>query len=859
MLPQDQVVMQCEGCGTIWMPGRLNCQACGWQRPAVAMESASAPTPEANDAGAAAPPSSEPSTAIDDPVSSGRGESESQAAQGPRIVEKASSTSPPAKLQHRSDFFTRRVASGRQEKLEQKDADAAVNVRDSSRIGQLINIVAHGVSVGGAIVTAKGPEGRTERRSIQELTTELPRLEGQHPFTGPDLDDWVRKLRTERVLLIGCVDSSVARSAAQALVDRLRLQRGPARLLSFDDQGGSDLTVRAFIQIPLTSRLSESVVVVDAYHPHAQTFLDSLEPKGSWSAADLRDRLKHRKLLLLVCRPSHAEAFSRGAVDPLPCWTVPFLDYLLRPTFGERAEQLGERLKGQRASGRWSRDEREFYRQVKSCLDERRLEAVIDAGGFPIGGTADDLAMPADQPVHQAALYVASHFPCLSAADFGRVMRAVLGDETTTVLVNVTQIAPDGTSKVVEVQKQQALIELWTERADRILSECRIVSRLDSNVGRVLEFADAIRRTQVLQALQNDHSFYLHAKFSAISRKLFFDPSEAIAGYVAQLTAEMMATETGTYTAHWLLALREGPGDWSSVQVARLARVLRLLFAASPTRVQAAAVLDRLIAEHAHDAVGGLLRSLMFAPHFDPLYWIKQVMDRGDEEARGYAYRFLCDEVVGRSEVYPLLHAIAEWLPPADTQPERYPPSAKLALQFLLDYITHAIAEFEPADYGAWPSPYPLFATSDTAIIEGEIELVMSWMFHPGMQHAITDRGFAPALSHLLAAIIAEWTFILYGPTLASIGAVLREGDPLPLALTRGPGAVVQYVLKQLFVHTHHPAGLRVRMSVLAYWEALKRGLQNAQGGRTTAERAQLAWKQQVVRMLMIQMASLRD
>jgi len=851
--------MQCEGCGTIWMPGRLSCQACGWQRPAVAMESASAPTQEANDAWPVAPPSSGPSTAMDYPAKNGPGEPENQAAQKPQIVEKASSTSPPAVPQHRSDFFTRRVTAGRQKKMEQKDAEASVNVRDSSQIGQLINIVAHGVSVGGAPATAKGPEGRTKKRSIQELTTELPRLEGQHPFTGPELDEWARKVRTERVLLIGCVDAAVARSAAQALVDRLRLQRGPARLLSFDDQGGSDLTVRAFIQIPVSSRSNESVVVVDAYHPHAQTFLDSLEPKGSWSAPDLRDRLSLRKLLLLVCRPSHVAAASRGAVDPLPSWTVPFLDYLLRPAFGERAEQLGERLKSQRASGRWSREEREFYRQVKSCLDEQRLEMVISAGGFPTGGTVDDLAMPADKPVHQAALYVASHFPGLSAADFGRVMRAVLGDETTTVVANVTQVAADGTSKAGEVQKEKALIELWTERADRILSECRIVSRLDPNVGRVLEFADAIRRTQVLQALQNDHSFYLHAKFNAISQKLFFDPSEVIAGYVAQLTAEMMATDTGTYTAHWLLALRQGPGGWSSVQIARLARVLRLLFAASATRGQAAAVLDMLIVEQTHDAIGGLLRSLMFAPNFDPLYWIKQVMDRGNEEARGYAYRFLCDEVVGRSEVYPLLQAIAEWLPPVDTEPERYPPSAKLALQFLLDYITYAIAEFEPADYGAWPSPYPLFATSDTATIRAEIDLVMRWMFHPGMHQVVADLGLAPALSHALAAIIAEWAFILYGPTLASIEAVLREGDPLPLALTRGPGAVVQHVLKQLLVYTHHPAGLRARIVVLAYWEALKRSLQSAQAGRTTAERAQLAWKQQVVRILMIQMVSLRD
>ncbi|MGC4054735.1 MAG: hypothetical protein QM757_38305 [Paludibaculum sp.] len=133
----------------------------------------------------------------------------------------------------------------------------------------------------------------------------------------------------------------------------------------------------------------------------------------------------------------------------------------------------------------------------------------------------------------------------------------------------------------------------------------------------------------------------------------------------------------------------------------------------------------------------------------------------------------------------------------------------------------------------------------------------MRWMFHPGMHQAIANLGLAPALSHVLAAIIAEWAFILYGPKLANIGAVLREGDPLPLALTRGPGAVVQYVLKQLLERAH-PAGLLARMVVSAYWEAMKRNLQSAQGGRTTAERAELAWKQQVVRMLMIQMSSLR-
>ncbi|RKZ39924.1 MAG: hypothetical protein DRQ49_09960 [Gammaproteobacteria bacterium] len=138
-----------------------------------------------------------------------------------------------------------------------------------------------------------------------------------------------------------------------------------------------------------------------------------------------------------------------------------------------------------------------------------------------------------------------------------------------------------------------------------------------------------------------------------------------------------------------------------------------------------------------------VVEQLQSASQFDGMYWIKELLDnkKGIPEVKQRACNTLFEQAIQSGlRVYELLDTLKTWLPDRDLKHDKYSFSHKCALKFIIDYAMTTIKNFKAADYGVWPSKYPLFAN-----LKGNeltpIDLLIFWVFHPGMTYALEQLG----------------------------------------------------------------------------------------------------------------------
>jgi hypothetical protein len=151
--------------------------------------------------------------------------------------------------------------------------------------------------------------------------------------------------------------------------------------------------------------------------------------------------------------------------------------------------------------------------------------------------------------------------------------------------------------------------------------------------------------------------------------------------------------------------------------------------------------LENLMRREDYDAVLrvvlGIVKQLRFTSQFDGIYWIKQLLERGDQKAKDEADKTLLEQAKQSGlRVYELLDTLKTWLPDHDLEHEKYSLSNQYALKFIIDYAMTTIKNFKAADYGVWPPKYPIFANLKGNEL-AQIDLLISWIFHSGMAYAL--------------------------------------------------------------------------------------------------------------------------
>lgn len=669
---------------------------------------------------------------------------------------------------------------------------------------------------------------------------------------------YARAAAEQGVLLVSCHDQDTARAAVQAVVEAMEPAPAEARLLSFDMLGGDQrsLTIHGLLQCDDTD--GKTAVVADAFSTGAQMFLDSLlSARGAWFGTGLARALRDRELTLVcAAEPQRYAAFCRSGEKALfPHWTVPFLEPFLEREFPDDHAALQSSILQQRADGRWSRDDAEFWEQLRTFRVQGRLREVVESGGAP---PKPPIQFDKQGPVHQVVLFTGAFFTSLGPVDFERVVIALLGDATT--LRPVAPAPADGAAAVAPEFQEVPLLQLWREAPDRIKGECGMEVLRDPAAGAVVEFTDPGTREALKERLERDHPFRLQAAFNALlDAGLLFTGSDAVAENVVRLTAHMVERHPETYGRDWVTGmLMLGRARAAEVLPARRivwrsAELLRALLARPAVRPLVDGVLDGFLRLREFETVFELVKQLRFAPEFDPLRWLRQLVDRGSADARAMVGRFLYRELASLGEqVYATLHALSEWLP-AEERGARSP-SNRLALELLVQYAVNTAARFDPKDFGARPTRYPLLAVSGDAVSR-DLGLLVRWLLHPDTADLVRDEAQRPGMPRLLAALLAKWTFILFGP-----GAAPALPGPEGVEPGEGPDdspeRVFTVLLAAIAAGTRTPAGRALRREMLAFWEEMKRQLIPAPG-MTRAEREELAWKRGHLRVLLLRFRAL--
>jgi hypothetical protein len=712
----------------------------------------------------------------------------------------------------------------------------------------------------------------TARTPLLELTRPLPE---QPPptghFTPAEVEPRCRVLLSERLLLVSCHDMVIARAAAHELADASGVPGERVRLLEFEQVAADDaqVTIHDLLEAPYSEE-ENLLVVVDGVGQAARRFVDSLvRPLGVYWPTVLKQRLAEKRLLVL-CLTEPQSWGVRGSHDefPLATWPIAFLEHLLRDAFPGEHETMTRVILRQREEGRWSRDDQEFCHEVRRAVRRKELEARVKDGGQP-AAAGHEYPLGRRQPVHTAALYAAAYLPGLGPAEFDRVVTALLGEDT----VPLPPPATTGGQQEPQAPVQKRLAEVWRESADQVMDECHLTTVRDPSAGVMVEFVETGAGESVRGTFESAHTFYLNGRFRALHEAgLLFSGSEAAASRVVGLTVEMAATYPESYGTEWVVQQLAHEGVLTSGaetrRVRRAAELLRALGEHDATRPLVDAVLGRLLSGGAPTTVLRLTRRLRFAPTFDAFRWMRQLIDQAPEEVRRETYRLLYRELMVMDlEIYAVLHAVATWLPPADQPAERHSPSARLALRLLLEYAADRTERVDVADYGAWPSRHPLLAVTTPEALTNDLSLLTRWLFHPAMQEAVEldEPHGEQVLQHVLAMLLMEWAFILFGPTglPADSPHPSRPPDTAPDAASSvDADAVLAALLRGVIDATADTRGRATRRALLAVWENVKEAVTSFIPLVDRTQRAlrdELLWKRQVLRALLLRFRALQQ
>lgn len=681
-------------------------------------------------------------------------------------------------------------------------------------------------------------QGR-EEQCLLDFVVDLPELRSNdwaaNEFSEKDLVDHAEGLATERLLILSCSEPSLSLAAAAALIERLGINKKSRKLLNFEAVPPSiAVHVRQLYQRSLDAESDgEVILVVQALADTAQPFIGSILKTGAgYSCPEIREGLASHGLLVVVIADSQMFSVLPEGIT-FDHWAISSLEYLLRPRFPARFAELASKITTQRNNGRWNRDENDFRRQVTSFTDEELVAAVESGGPKPASDTAR-LAEGDQSPVHLAVLYTATFYPDLAPTEFARVVTTVLGDEMV-IPEKVQQKGSDGTSKPEEIQGEKRLVQVWNERSDAILRECRLITTREASRegNRIVVFADAGRRDQLRRLFEEEFGMYIETRFARAWRNgLIFDTSERIAADVIGLTIEMVTTDSNQFGRDWLLNNLEQSCSASTDSVAALrvfGKLFRSLLAEPEPRLNAVVVgvVESLLQTGRHDYALELVKNLRFATGFDDLYWLKQLIDRGVDAVRMSTSNYLYGEV--RRRGIGVFRELARWLPLPGRDPLTYSPSNAAALRLMLQYCLETTERFSPENYGLRPTRFPLLL-SDVASADDDFALLVQFLLHPGIKAVVNDAWPDP---DVLALLVSRWVFILFG--YGPIAAAAAE-DPFP------PEAVLRVLVEQLIEGTRKPELRHLRQAMVESWEgmsdvfALAPGLLGAEGRRRRQE-----------------------
>jgi hypothetical protein len=659
-----------------------------------------------------------------------------------------------------------------------------------------------------------GSADDSKKASLDGLVENLPPLaSGIRLFRDPRHNQMRDELEQQRLLLLSSYQESAAYAAANSLAQDAHFS-SLIRTVFFPRRGRekdrSDLDLFALADEQFLGQHSQILLIdIDGHCPLIDSALRDMSPLMIGSIQTKLQR--HGSYVIFVVNEELVA--NRTTTARIPCHSVSHLRYLLDPT--GRAEDFERRVLSAVAFAAGSMEMRELYQRVADRLDigvdafEEFLLELETARSLPLSTrkpvTPEDI-FPEESETHRAATFVATYFPDIGQRDFDRLVLTLLADQTVTIERSRQVVGRDGTVSSVREQVQEAWADRWIRSADRVFRECHLRTIAAADGAWLVDFSEPYLRRELRAYFERHNAWYLKRQCQILQERgvLFaVDLSPVAVETLVRLFVERAVVDPVGFGTVWLLDLVHGlriqlsgnpPDDspeevlaWLLEQVAteaqfrahfygRLALLIREMLDREPLRRMVRDFFEYLIAARQHDALLGvvldLARRLRFAPHFDPLFWMRRLLDQGSSTVRERtAARLITLARDSGPRIYEFLTTIRTWLPEPSRTPDRFSMSNRVALDFPFAYCL-AIAAALPEDrFGLWPSHHPLFYAlpADTAEARKEIGKLADWITRPqGAATEVadpTDPTLIPEARRIAAAgdLIEHWAWVLEG------------------------------------------------------------------------------------------------
>jgi hypothetical protein len=854
--------MQCPSCGQE-LADQAHCQNCDWQGKASEKETSSPEAPVIEE------PAEELNTtpAQDSPLQSADSFDQKTESEPPANGEEGKAAQPSQPASPAPDIKI--TVSG-------STVDAKGN----------INII--GVAQG--LLNQTEQSKIEEEKSLYSLTERRPQRPSElHHSVRAELGQLVSCLRTTRLMFVTCAYKKFAKDAGSAAVEGLTIADPEHdRVLRHDEalRKNVEFNVGKLLEQKLEEE-GDTAILVDAHAGAAEEFSDSILRDPAWLDIT-KDALESKHLFLVVIISSRYAAKTLRNVkrnSQFVYWEIPFLRPFLEQNYPSQHEQLQALIIQQRAEGLWEKDETDFCQQIISYHDREQLQKVVEGGGPKDPDLLADSLLTGSSQVEKVVLYAAAFFQEITPLEFCRVVESLLAKRT--IKISLPTNGARGDAALVPAQAEIPLSQIWEEEKDDIFTRLLRETSSDKESVKVVGLSDPALREPLRRFFDKRHRFYLIDQFKALQeRGIFFYPSIRLAENTTQIAVEMACLYSDEFNEGWIVSLirrlrQHFESDSSSapdgedamfqflrssqpgalrLALARVSDIFRRMLELAQLKGMVHSSFEHLIKGGYQEDTLLLLKLLQFTPEFDALYWFKQLLHRADPRTRHLTYIYLCSYLKGMgSGVYEGLKKIETWLPHAERDPGSYSQFDNYVLRLLIQYSVETVARFNAKHYGDWPSRYPLFAIKDYETARERTSLLARWLLHPGIDATLVGLRMGGTQMTLIGALLAEWTFILLGPSEPS--PVDTQAPPGRAGATIGTERVADngfssaklydLLIQQFASRTDS----NQRLELLKYWNRLNYDLLIFLGALSYASelRKELGWKRNLVSRLIKQ------
>jgi hypothetical protein len=436
--------------------------------------------------------------------------------------------------------------------------------------------------------------------------------------------------------------------------------------------------------------------------------------------------------------------------------------------------------------------------------------------------------------LREVVRFVAAALPGLGPTDLGRAVAVLLRGG----------LATPG--------QAERLARAWSRDPDGVLAASGVTSSGTAAAGALAGCGGA--GEPAWKALEREHPIRFHGYVRVLHGSgLLFDPSEPLAAAVARLQADFAAAHPEDHPAEWLIAIladaRRVRGERSTLLLDRFATLLAACYTHPVLAPVADAVLAELVLHGSPGDAVALVQRLLHAQGFATFEWLRRLADTGHGPTLVAVRDTLWHELWNAPDVYPLLEALAAWLPPPRGGARGCRPSGRLALRLVLEYLSASTQGVDRAEHGRWPSACPLLAIPHPEVLTRRMELLASFLFHAALPGVVFGEGkrAADEARRVQAALVAEWIFILDPPA-------LRAASPRENAEgTFSPDSVAAVLLAAVQRCMDEASGT-AKSEIKALWKEMKRAVSQTLrlgGGEEDFDRAELVRRRDLLRGLL--------